>query len=103
MVTLEPHQQPERGKSGHRRKGCPIAWGVPPERNMESAAENKPPQNYFAVRVKGWCKRPPVPDENREACKPHPVQNRIGFETCFASTKERVGCLTQAETFGLDK
>ena len=103
MVTLGPRERSKRGKSGHRRTGCPLMRGGSHSRIMESAAESKPPRIYFAVRVKGWCKKPPVPDENREACKPHPVQDRIGSETCFASTKERVGCLTQAETFGLDK
>ena len=103
MVALGLHQQNERGKSGHRRKGCPIAWGVSFKRNMESAAESKPPRIYFMVRVKGWCKRPPIFGENRGVCKPHPVQDRIGSEMCFASTEERVGCLTLMETFGLDK
>ena len=103
MVALGPHQQNERGKSGHRRKGCPIAWGVSLKRNMESAAESKPPRIYFTARVKGWCKRPPISDENRGVCKPHLVQDRIGSEMCFASTEERVGCLTLTETFGLDK
>ena len=48
------------GKSGHCRTGCPLTRGV--RENMESAAESKPPKLALVdwVRVKGWCKRPPV-------------------------------------------
>jgi len=44
MVTLGPRERSKRGKSGHRRTGCPLIGGGSHLRIMESAAESKPPR-----------------------------------------------------------
>ena len=49
MVTLGLCSQPKRGKSGHRRTGCPLTRGGSHQRIMESAAESKPPFNKLGA------------------------------------------------------
>ena len=44
MVALGLRKRSERGKSGHRRTGCPLMGGGSHLRIMESAAESKPPR-----------------------------------------------------------
>jgi len=69
---------------------------------MESATENIPPKN-IKVRVKRWCKRPPVFLLIDRACKPLLVQDRIGSKMLSASLDERVGCSSLLEILSADK
>lgn len=79
MAALIPMDRERRGKSEHRRIGCPVTQGV--REDMESATETRPPSRLSGrARVKRRCKRPPVPSATAEACKPHPVQDRIGSD-----------------------
>jgi len=80
MAALIPLRREKRGKSEHRRIGCPVTQGV--REDMESATETRPPFRFIGgARVKRRCKRPPVLSATIEACKPHPVQDRIGSDS----------------------
>ena len=63
---------------------------------MESATENIP-SAIWQIRVKRWCKRPPVPVAKQDACKPHPVQDQVNPEMWSASFEGRVDRMILSE------
>ena len=105
MATLFRLLAKGRGKSEHRRAGCLLTGGV--RKGLESATESKPPKvllhRRILARVKGWCKRPPVPGVNRDACKPHLVQARVILKLWSAAFERRVGRVNPTVTPGPDK